>query len=606
MASSFTQGTRPVQITTPLGQDKFIVRSYSGQEAVCGLFRYQIELLSQDSAVDFSAILGKSVTLTIPCSSGSSRYINGVVGRFTQVRSDAEFTYYSVDLHPWLWMLTHSRNCAIYQNMSTPDIVKKVFSDLGFSDFTDSLTGQYTARDYCVQYRETAFDFVSRLMEQEGIFYFFTHDSSSHKLVLADDSSGWGTPAGSGAAVYGPDEQAWTTDEKVTDCSLEQNVTAGKYQVDDYNFETPSTDLLASAAGSDTSRSVYDFPGLYTAQSDGETIAGRMLSALEVPAKMVRGASLCRSFQAGAKFTLSAHTRSDANGEYVVLSLEIEGTQESYSNTFVAIASATTYRPIPVTPTPRIVGTQSAIVTGKAGEEIYTDPYGRIKVQFYWDQKGNNDEKTTCWIRVAQGWAGKQYGAFFLPRVGQEVLVTFLEGNPDRPVVVGSLYNATQTVPYTLPDNQTRSTVKTNSSKGGNGYNEIRFEDKDGSEEIFVQAQKDMNVTILNNLATTVKVDETRTVDGKRTLTVTGDETHTNSGNYTLKVTGNLTIDVSGSVTIKAGTSLSTKAGTSITNNAGTDFTNEAGATMTNKAAASETVDGGGMLILKGGLIKLN
>ena len=606
MSTSFTQATRPIQITTPLGPDKFIVRSFTGEEMVSGLFHYHVELFSQDGSVDFSALLGKSATLSIPQSSGDTHSINGIIGRVVQLNSDNRFTYYAADLYPWLWMLTHNKSCAIYQSMSTPDIVKKVFSDLGFSDFKDSLTGTYQPREYCVQYRETAFAFVSRLMEQEGIFYYFTHDASTHTLVLADDTSAWAATTGLANAVFAPDQSAWTTDDVVMDCVIEQNITPGKYQTDDYNFETPDTDLLASAEGADTSRTVYDFPGLYTAQSDGETIAGRMLSALEVPAKMLSGNSQCRAFYAGAKFTLQGHSRSDVNGDYVILSLEVSGDQEKYSNSFRGIPSATVFRPPAVTPSPAILGTQSAVVTGKQGEEIWTDQYGRVKVQFHWDQKGQLDEKTTCWIRVAQLWAGKQWGAMFLPRIGQEVLVSFLDGNPDQPVIVGALYNASQTVPYALPDNQTQSTIKSSSSKGGSGFNEIRFEDKSGSEEIYIHAQKNMNIAVLQKMSTTVTMDENLKVSGARTVSVAGDEAHTNEGNFNLKVKGDLTIDVSGSVTIKSGTSLTNQAGTSLTNKAGTDLTNDAGTTMTNKAAASQTVDGGGMLTLKGGLVKVN
>jgi type VI secretion system secreted protein VgrG len=339
-----------------------------------------------------------------------------------------------------------------------------------------------------------------------------------------------------------------------------------------------------------------------------------MLSALEVPAKMLTGNSQCRAFYAGAKFTLQGHSRPDANGGYVILSLEVTGDQEKYSNSFRAVPSATAFRPPAVTTAPAILGAQSAVVTGKAGEEIWTDQYGRVKVQFHWDQKGQMDEKTTCWIRVAQLWAGKQWGATFLPRIGQEVLVSFLDGSPDRPVIIGALYNASQTVPYALPDNQTQTTIKSSSSKGGSGFNEIRFEDKSGSEEVYIHAQKNMNIAVLQKMSTTVTMDENLKVSGARTVSVAGDEGHTNegnfksevSGNFNLKVSGDLTIDVSGSVTIKSGTSLTNQSGTSLTNKSGTDLTNDAGTTMTNKAAASQTVDGGGLLTLKGGLVKVN
>lgn len=603
-----------MKITTPLGPDKLFVRGYEGEEYISGLFHYRIEMFSEDAGLSFDNIMGKAVSLAIPQSSGDTHYVSGIVGRFSETGRDSRFVYYVADVYPWLWMLTMSAACAVYQNMTAPDIIKKVFSDLGFADFTDNLTGTYQTREYCVQYRETAFAFVSRLMEQEGIFYFFTHDSSGHKLVLADDTSAWLTPAGLSAARYTADPQAWTSDDVVADCVIEQNVTSGKFQTDDYNFEMPDTDLLASAASQDTSRCIYDFPGLYSKQSDGETIANVRLSAFESRQKVVRGASQCRAFNAGCKFTLSGHFRDDANTDYIVRVLRVKGDQETYSNTFEGFPSSITFRPTLSVPSPVIPGTQAAVVTGKSGEEIWTDQYGRVKVQFYWDQAGKHDETSSCWIRVSQPWAGKQWGGMFLPRIGQEVIVAFLDGNPDRPVIVGTLYNASQTAPYTLPDDQTKSTIKSSSSKGGSGFNEIRFEDKAGSEEVFIQAQKDMTVTVLNNQTTTVTKDESLTVQGKRTITVTDKEAHTNqadyssdvTGNFTLKVSGNLSIQASGSVSIKSGTTFANEAGTSLSNKSGTDMTNDAGTTLSSKAAASQTVDGGGMLTLKGGLVKIN
>ncbi|MDP9169690.1 MAG: type VI secretion system tip protein VgrG [Acidobacteriota bacterium] len=610
----FTQSAWPVQITTPAGTDKLLVQSFEGEESISGLFFYRVVCASEDPAVDFTQIVGKPVTLKIGLSSGNARYVNGVAGRFSQSGRDRRFTYYVAELRPALWMLTMNADCRIFQNMSVPDIIKKVFSELNFSAFKDSLTATYSPREYCVQYRETAFAFVSRLMEQEGICYFFTHDSSSHTMVLADDASSWAACTDLTAARYGGEPGDWDTDDVITGCSIEQAVTPGQYKADDYSFLTPSTDMLSTASGADTSRSVYDYPGLYGTQSDGDALTSRRLAVLEIDGGRITGTSLCRSFLAGAKFTLSGHYRDDANTSYVIRRLSVQATEMSYSNTFEAFAAAATFRPPLVTPAPFIAGTQTAMVVGKAGEEIWTDQYGRITVQFHWDQLGQKDEKSSCWIRVAQGWAGKAWGSIFLPRVGQEVVVSFLEGNPDRPLITGCVYNAEFTTPYTLPDDQTKSTIKSNSSRGGSGFNELRFEDKAGSEEIFMNAQKDMNVTVLGN--------ETLNVTGTRTMTVTGKEAHTNkadyqsdvTGNFTLKVSGNLSIEASGSVSIKSGTSFDNKAGTALTNNAGTELTNkagthltnDAGVTMTNKAAASQTVDGGGMLTLKGGLVKIN
>src|SRR5579871_423059 len=654
--ASYVQGTSPILVTTPLGPDKFLLKNFHGEERISEPFHFTLELVSQDNAIDFTQIVGKSVTVSIALAGGEKQYLNGICGRFVQAGSDARFTTYFAELHPWLWLLTMNSDCRIFQNMTAPDIIKQVFSNNGFTDFTDSLTKTYTAREYCVQYMETSFAFVSRLMEEEGIFYFFTHDSSSHKLVLADDSSAYQSCTGLDTATM--QKEAWSAEDIVTSSIVEQQVVVGQYKADDFNFTTPSTDLTATASGSDTGRSIYEYPGLYSTSSDGESVTSLRLTSLEVPRKSVRGTSYCGAFRTGCKFTLAGHGRADANAEYLLTWVSHSADPNAlYTNSFEAIPTTTVFRPPRVTPRPVIHGSQTATVVGKSGEEIWTDQYGRIVVQFHWDQVGQSDEKSSCWIRVAQGWAGKQWGSIFIPRIGQEVVVSFLEGNPDRPLVTGCVYNAMQTVPYTLADEQTKSTIKTNSSKGGGGFNELRFEDKAGSEEIFMQAQKDMNVTVLNdqtitvtnNRTVTVKEEdesltvsqgnrtikvstgnETHEVQGTSSVTVTGDVTHTDkadfsrtvSGNYTLKVSGNITIEASGSVSIKSGASFTNEAGTALTNKAGTTLTNQAGTpldnkagtsmnneaqvSLTNKSGASQTVDGGGMLTVKGGLVKIN
>ena len=655
---TFIQGTRHFTLTTPLGADKFIVKSFQGEEQISGLFHYRLELLSEDDSIDFSQIVGKRVTLTTELPGGSDQqYMNGVVGRFTQAGKSVRFTTYFADVYPWLWLLTMNSDHQIFQSKTALEIIKKVFSDLGFTDFKDSTTKTYNSREFCVQYGESAFNFVSRLMESEGIFYFFDHSSSTHTMVLADDSSAYLSMPGLATVQASPSGRSWETSDAIVECNVQQQVIVGQYKSDDYNFTTPSTDLLATASGDDTSRSVYEYPGEYLTASDGETVTSLRLDALQAPGKLLKGGSQCRAFRAGAKFTLANHYRSDANTSYVLSSVTQTGDQDQYSNSFEAFPSDAVFHPPQVTPKPKVIGSQTALVVGKSGEEIWTDEYGRIKVKFYWDQSSASDETSSCWIRVMQGWAGKAWGSIYIPRIGQEVVVSFLDGNPDRPLVTGCVFNAQQTVPYTLPDDQTKSTVKTNSSKGGSGFNEFRFEDKAGSEEIFMQAQKDMNITVLNNLTTTVTnarsttvsksddslvVDkgnrsiavntgnETHSVKGTRDLTITGNETHTDkadfthnvSGNFTLKVSGNISIEASGSVSIKSGTSfdinagtaLSSKSGTSLTNEAGTSLTNKAGTSMdneanvsiTSKANASHDVESSGILTLKGSLVKIN
>jgi type VI secretion system secreted protein VgrG len=649
MSAVYSQDTLKLSVSTPLGKDKLLLKSFSGEERISGLFNFTLEMVSEDDSLTFSAIVGQSVTIALKLSDDTEHYINGIVGRFMQEDSNARLTTYYAEIHPWLWMLTKTKDCRIFQNQTVPQIIKAIFSDLEFTDFKDSLTGTYTARDYCVQYDESAFDFVSRLMEDEGIFYFFEHSDGKHTLVLADDADAHQKCPGLTAAKYRKSDIDHTDDHAVTRCSVEEQVVTGKFAHDDFNFETPSTDLKVEATGTGSKMGIYEYPGGFLKKDAGEKRANVRLEACEHPAKILRGEGYVRAFVAGYKFDLKDHYRQDVNKTYVLNWVSHAATQERYSNSFEAFPVDVPFRPQRLTPKPAIVSTQTAIVVGKSGEEIWTDKYGRVKVQFHWDQRGKMDENSSCWIRVDYGWAGKQWGGIFIPRIGQEVVISYLEGDPDRPLVVGAVYNAEQTVPYTLPAEQTKSTIKSNTSKGKVGFNEMRFEDKKDSEEIFVHAQKDQNIvvehdrtkkvlndetnTIKKNRSTTIQEgndtyvvekgnrtyqvntgNETYEVKGTRDVTVTGNETHTDkanfthkvTGNYELKVTGNLTIDVTGSVTFKSAQAMTHETQMSMTNKAGMSMTNEAQIAITNKGNASNTVESGGITTIKGALVKIN
>lgn len=618
-----TQNTLPVIISSPLGKDQLLFRSMQGEERISGLFHFALELGAEDNALDFDAIVGQSLTVTLQFD-GGKRHINGIVGRFAEEGGDERFTTYQADLYPWLWLLTLTADSKIFQNQTVPQIIEKVFTDLGFTDYRNALKGSYAPREYCVQYQESAFNFVSRLMEDEGICYFFEHSDGKHTLVLADDADAHQPCPGleSTAVHYRKSAIEGTDDHAITRCTIEQQVVTGKYAMDDFNFETPSTDLIASVNGNGNGGQsgklrIYEYPGGFTKKDAGDKRAKMRIESREWAGKLLRGESYCRAFASGYKFKLTDYDRTDVNGAYILRQVSHQATQESYTNSFEAYPVAVPFRPERETPRPVIAGIQTAQVVGKSGEEIWTDKYGRIKVQFHWDQLGKGDENSSCWIRVNQGWAGKQWGSIFLPRLGQEVIVSFLEGDPARPVVTGALYNAEQIVPYTLPDDQTKSTIKSNTSKGGAGYNELRFEDKKDSEEIFCHAQKDLTIKVEHDRTATVQEgnetltvekgnrtilvntgNETHEVKGTRALTVTGNETHTNkanfeqdvTGNVTWKVTGNLTIDVTGAVAIKAGTAM----------------TNEAGTTMTSKGNAANNVESSGIVAVKGALVKLN
>lgn len=637
-----------VTFSSPLS-DTLQVMSFSGSEAISETFLFDFELSCSNASLDFTQIVGQPVALTLALPSGDSQYLHGVVTAFRQGGQDASgsVSYYA-RVEPWFALLRMNVQQQIFQNKTVPDILKAVFSALSLSDFKDATTGTYPTREYCVQYGETTYDFLSRLMESEGIFYFFTHTASAHTLVLADDSSAFAAVPGAATLQATPSGRTWQQVDALRTAEIEQRLVPVQVSSDDFNFTTPTTDLYATTSGTGGGKyasalSVYQYPGLFQAQADGETATGLTLTSLEAEQQQLAGSSASRAFHTGAKFTLAGHYRSDANAEYVLRSIQhsYRAQDDVYSNAFTAFPSANTFRPPQRTPQAIVRGAQTALVVGKSGEEIWTDQYGRIKVKFHWDQSAAQDDTASCWIRVAQSAAGQQWGSISIPRVGQEVIVQFLDGNPDRPIVTGCVYNGAQTVPYALPANQTRTTLKTSSSKGNSGNNELCFEDKAGSEQIFLQAQKDLNISVLgdqtstiaNNRSTTVSqkddtltisqgnrtVDvtqgnETHTVGGKRDLSVTGNESHTNqakftqtvAGDFALSISGNLTISVEGSVSIKSGTSFAQQAGTSYSAQAATSMSLQSDGTLESKANATNSVQGQAMVEIKGGLVKIN
>jgi type VI secretion system secreted protein VgrG len=434
-----------ISISTPVDSDKVKVtlRSMRGEEQISALFQFSLELLITSDALDFSKIVGQGVTISIKISDTVTRYIHGLVGRFVQAGTDTGGTTYFAEIYPWLWLLTLSTDCRIWQNKSVKDIVTGLFSELGFTDYQDTTKGQYAALEYCVQYNESHFAFVSRLMESAGIFYFFQHANGKHTLILGDDSTAFTDCPGGATVTYSTTEENAVVQNVVTACTLEQTMISGAYAVNDFNFETPATKLSGSTTSTveknATSRRIYEYPAGHTKQGDAENLSKLRMQEHEVRQQLLRGTGLVAAFVAGGKTTLQSHYRANVNTAYVLLRVAHASADDKYSNSFDAFPAANTYKPPRLTRKPFIPGTQTAIVVGPSGEEISTDKYGRVKVQFPWDQLGTNDENSSCWIRVVQGWAGTSWGAFFLPRVGQEVVVTFLEGNPDRPLITGSV-----------------------------------------------------------------------------------------------------------------------------------------------------------------------
>jgi len=556
MPASITQANRTISIDTPLGQDVLILRAFTGTEAVSQLFHFQLDLVSDDAEIDYNAIIGRNVTIAVRLEDESTRrYFNGHVSRFTQLPSEGRLARYQAAVEPWLWFLTRTSDCKIFQKKSVPDIVQEIFRTFGFQNFELQLNRSYTPWEYCVQYRETAFNFISRLLEQEGIFFFFRHEQGRHTLILADSSSAHKPCPDQPEARYHLVVGGGYTpeDDTVSSWRMEQEMRPGKYALSDFNFETPRDSLLSTLAskidqGGNSRFEIYDYPGEFANRREGDDTVKLRMEEEEACHTTITGESSCRGFCSGFRFNLTGHPRSDQNGSYVLTSVthsantgsllsESDGEGARYSNNFTAMPASSPLRPARVTPKPMVQGPQTAIVVGPAGEEIFTDKYGRVKVQFHWDRYGKRDENSSCWVRVSHPWAGKGWGAVSIPRIGQEVVVDFLEGDPDQPLITGRVYNAEQMPPYGLPSGAVVSGIKTNSTKGGGGYNEMSMDDTKGKEKITIHAQYDMG--------TTVEHDDTQTVHNNRTIGVDGTHTETIKKDTTIKITeGNLVHDV--------------------------------------------------------------
>lgn len=567
-----TQDNRAFRVDVPaLGPDVLLLQRFSGREAVSNPFLYTLEMISEDDAVDPGGLLRQPMVVTLVLPDGE-RHIHGLVRRFVQLGQNEELTFYRAEIVPWFWFLKLSQDCKIFQNKSVIEIATEVFDGLGYADYEFRCSQTYEPREYCVQYRESHFDFVSRLLEEEGAFYFFEHSDSKHVLVIADDNGAMEASPHQSSARLETEAAPGREEEVITELVAERSVHVGKITLRDYDFENPSLNLESVASGEEGEEH-YDYPGRYVELSAGERYARLMLEQVEQGQALVRGGGLVRAFEAGRRFDLENHYRSDLNQPYVLL--EVRQRAEAgdfrtwdtaplqYENHFLAMPFSVPYRPPRTTPVPRIPGTQTAVVVGPSGDEIYTDEFGRVKVQFFWDRLGGHDDGSSCWVRVSYDWAGKAWGGIRIPRIGQEVIVEFLEGDPDRPLITGRVYNAEQTVPYSLPANKTQSGVKSRSSLGGSGdnFNEIRMEDKKGSEQLYIHAEKDKQVVVENDRTESVGHDETISIGNDRTEEVGNNETisigndrkETVGANETISIGANRTEDVGSNETISIG-----------------------------------------------------
>ena len=601
----FTHASRLLHVKTPLGEDVLLLEGLEGSETFSRGFEYRLDLLSHEEGIDPLDLVGKSVTFQIFGDGEATRSWNGVVRRLARggLHPSGMRSYQAIVV-PWTWFLTKRSNCRIFQEMSVVDIVSKVFDDAGFSDYeTNGITGSYPALNYCVQYRETDLEFVSRLLEEEGIFYSFRHEDGRHVMVLADGTSAY-SPCDQAEVPYNEGSLA---NDHVSRWVHGFEYVSGKWSHTDYNFETPRADLHAETptvvglSGVDAHER-YDYPGRYVDKSHGDAKAKALMEAEEAGYDVVEGASTCSSFRVGGTFTLSGHAYESEDGQSYVLTgvqhsardssyVQSEGGDSHYRNSFRCVPDSVVFRPKRLTRRPLVHGPQTAVVVGPSGDEIHTDEFGRIKVQFHWDREGANDENSSCWVRVAQIWAGKAWGAQYIPRIGQEVVVEFLEGDPDRPLVTGGVYNGDMPVPYDLPANKTQSGIKSRSSKEGGtaNFNEIRFEDKKGEELVYIHAEKDRSEVVENDHSLQVGHDQTihvandrnETIDKNRSLTVGENKSESVGSNKTVAIGKNHDEDVGSNMNVTVGANRTMTIGDNLTESVASDQSVSVGKSLT-------------------------
>ena len=628
MSEIFDDTSHPINFISPIGGD-LVVQSMSGDEAIGRLFNYNLELLSHDFELQFSQVVGQQVTVALDLPV-DKRYFNGYITEFRYMGQTDRFARYQATLRPWFWFLTRTSDCRIFQEQKVPDIIKDIFQEHGMSDVEYRLRGTYREWEYCVQYRETDFNFISRLMEQEGIYYYFEHFEDKHMLILTDEVSThspfpqfetipYHSSSGQLSAQIDDHLQYW---------AVTQLIQPETYATKDFDFKNPEGDLFSilmqpgDHAFPIEQPEIFDYPGEYTERPDGENYVEIRLQELRSQHERVSGGGPCRGISAGCLFTLMEYPREDQNKEYLVLSVSHQINDTSYISGGGGIAdelyrcqievmdSTVSYRQARSTPKPIVQGPQTAIVVGRDNDEIFTDKYGRVKVQFHWDRYGQRNENSSCWIRVSQLWAGAKWGGIHIPRVDQEVIVSFMEGDPDKPVITGRVYNDDCMPPYDLPANKTQSGIKSRSSKDGTSgnFNEIRMEDKKGSEELYFHAEKNHTAITENDRTATVERGNDKitvqagtrsvTVKGNTSLTVqAGDRIVDVTGNYKLDTTSEISMQAPNKITLTCGASKITMEPGKITISAG------GGASMTLDANALTKSSAGSKVLLDGNAV---
>lgn len=621
-----------LDIATPLGEGVFTLVSLDGREGLSMIGGFELTLKSKRHDIQPQQMLGQNVTVRVVGALDRPRYINGYVTRWTGVSElrDAKdgpkgtkAYLYQATISPWLWFLTRQANSRIFQKKTVPDILKAVFQAHGaLASVQDKLTGSYRRWDYCVQYRETDFNFVSRLMEQEGIYYFVEHANGKHQIVLVDASSAHLPSPGYEELRF--DEEDRSGSDQIDAWQSTHEIQTGSFVARDYNYLTPRT-LVEDKAERSVPHpfghfSQFDYPAEVDTPAEALAAAKVRLDELHSRYQVFTGGGNVRGIYPGCSFTLARHPVPAFNDKLLVVQAAYHSTntgESSSSGTEFTFRCQITaqylkqqFRPPRQTPKPTVQGPQTATVVGPAGEEIYTDPdgHGRIKVQFRWDRYGRANEESSCWIRVMQPWAGNGYGAWALPRIGQEVVVEFLEGDPDQPIVTGSVYNAENRPPYQLPAEHTRWGLKSRSSKGGGAgnFNELRFDDKKGSEELYLHAEKNHTVYTKNRRTEFVGGESHLKVQQDTLAQLGGDQHIDLTGDQLMKTGGAIHLTVGQDWQAKMGTKMAAQAGQEIHLKAGMNVVIEAGAQLTLKVGGNFIDINPGGVFIKGTLVMVN
>lgn len=575
--------TESVELITPLG-DELLFHGMHAQEELSRAGEFQLDLLSKNKDVDRDKILGAKVTVKVHLPDDKVRYFNGFVTRFSAGASLGRYSRYYAVVKPWLWFLTRTADCRIFQEKTVKQIVEEIFADHPeIADFVFELTEDYRTWNYCVQYRETDFNFVSRLLEHEGIYYYFRHTEGHDTLVLTDSTDKHNPFAGYETLKYvAPQVMVKPGTEVIRSWDISREVQPGVYVHDDYDFERPSVELITTKTlprkYTPSTLEVYDYPGCYIQKPHGERYAHVRIDEYGSQFETAQAGTNYRGVHVGARFTLEGHGIEKVNGDYVVLATtqaletsqyesgDTEGAE--FRCTFTALSCSQQFRPRRVTPKPFVQGPQTAVVVGPAGDQIYTDKYGRVKVQFHWDRRGKKDENSSCWVRVSHPWAGKGWGSVSTPRIGQEVIVDFIEGDPDQPIITGRVYNEENQPPFGFPAGAVISGIKSDTHKGG-GYNEISCDDTAGKEKVTIHGQYDMNstiehdqtTTVHNNRTDTIDVNDSETVGSNQTIQIGADQKITVGANRTESVGANETITIGANRTESVGASESISIG---------------------------------------------